>query len=165
MRERGGGGSPQARVPAISGVVASRDLTSVTFRRLSEAMEMCTACRRVRRTRLRDCRGRLLPRASRRHGRREHGRRWGSAEGDWLDSLQNRTSGGNFMMRQSRERRIGQERELGIPWLGRNRWISAAGTAGSGELFRQPGGIIRSGMMGEMERIEGDICRRGRASN
>jgi hypothetical protein len=43
----------------------------------------------------------------------------------------------------------GQERELGIPWPGRNRRIYAVGTAGSGELFRQPGGTIRSGMMGK----------------
>jgi hypothetical protein len=51
-------------------------------------------------------------------------------------------------------RRIEPEGELGIPWLGRNQRITAAGTVESGGLFRQPGGTICSEKMGEKERRE-----------
>jgi hypothetical protein len=67
-------------------------------------------------------------------------------------------------MRQVMGKRMGPDRGRGVPAVRRNRQITVAVAAYSGEGFRQPGGTDWRGIRGESERRGRTICRRGGSS-
>jgi hypothetical protein len=124
-------------------------------------MERWTSCGWARRSRAHGCEGRLRPEVARRvgwRGRRPRVMMVASTCGAFVQK------GGISRISRVRERGQGQRGGLGIPGLCRNRWFSAAGTADSGEQFRQPRGAIWWERRGRMEREMWGSYRRGRGA-